>query len=199
MIKEYFANYKLHTSDITIDIQNNETYTHNSSCEPWKVTLIDTGENTMTGGRLKRIEKYLYGKRFMLTYGDGLADINIDTLLKSHKEHNRMVTVTAVKPPIRFGILGIDTDDNVVSFEEKPKGVGNYASGGFFVCEPGIFDYLENDSTILEKEALYQIAHAGQMVAYQHEGFWQAMDTVRDKIILEEAWDTGEAPWKVWE
>lgn len=198
MIKEYFAHYNLHSSDVMFDIKKNTLKTLDTFSEPWKVSLIDTGENTMTGGRLKRVEKYLGGEPFMLTYGDGLADINIKDLITFHQEHNRLVTVTAVKPPIRFGILDISWGDNVTSFEEKPKGVGNYASGGFFVCEPGIFDYLTNDSTVLEKDALYRIAQDGQMNAYKHEGFWQAMDTIRDKTILEEEWATGNAAWKVW-
>ena len=198
MIKEYFAHYNLHCSDIQFDIKKNTLKTLDNFSEPWKVSLIDTGENTMTGGRLKRVKKYLDGDTFMLTYGDGLADINIKKLVTFHQGNNRLVTVTAVKPPIRFGILDISWGGNVTSFEEKPKGVGNYASGGFFVCEPGIFDYLTDDTSVLEKDSLYKIAKDNQMCAFKHEGFWHAMDTVRDKTILEEEWATGNAAWKVW-
>jgi len=198
MIKEYFANYNLHMSDITIDLKNNKIKTHHNFTEPWKVSLVDTGETTMTGGRLKRVEEYLDDEPFMLTYGDGVADVNINSVLKSHYEQKRLVTVTAVKHPVRFGILDLNEKHDVVAFQEKPKGEGKYVNGGFLVMQPEIFEYLNNDQTILEQEPLEQIAQDGQMNAFIHNGFWYAMDTIRDKAYLEEEWATGKAPWKVW-
>jgi len=198
LIKEYFANYNLHMSDITIDLKNNKIKTHHNFTEPWKVSLVDTGETTMTGGRLKRVEEYLDDEPFMLTYGDGVSDVNINSVLKSHKEQKRIVTVTAVKPPHRFGILEIQGIHNVTAFQEKPEGEGKSVNGGFLVMEPEIFEYLENDKTILERGPLEQIAKTNQMNAYRHHGFWYAMDTIRDKAYLEEEWATGKAPWKVW-
>jgi glucose-1-phosphate cytidylyltransferase len=199
MIKEYFANYNLHTSDVTIDLESNEMITHKKKSEPWKVTLIDTGDDTLTGGRLLRVKKYLGDKTFMLTYGDGLSNVNLDELLEAHRIHNHQVTITAVKPPLRFGILDIDDGYNVTSFKEKPEGDGKYINGGFMVCETDIFTYIDNDKTALEKTPLSQMSEHGKMGAYLHHGFWYAMDTIRDKQHLEELWQQGNAEWKVWE
>lgn len=199
MIKEYFANYCLHMSNVTIDIQKNRIETHENSSEPWKVSLIDTGDNTMTGGRVKRIRKYIGNERFMLTYGDGVSDVNIPELLKFHQTHMKIGTLTAIRPPGRFGALQIQKDQSIESFVEKPKGDGGYVNGGFFIFEPAIFDYLKDDATVLEREPLESLAKVGQLNAYKHEGFWYAMDTLRDKNYLEESWATDKAPWKVWE
>jgi glucose-1-phosphate cytidylyltransferase len=199
MIKEYFANYTLHNSDMIINFKG---YIAPISpiLENWKISLIDTGENTMTGGRLKRIQKYLDpNETFMATYGDGLADINLKKLLDSHYTSNRIGTVTAVKPPIRYGILKIKGKNNVTSFAEKPKGEGPYASGGFFVFEPKIFNYLDNDETVLEHGPLERLALLGQMNAYKHNKFWYAMDTAKDRDFLGKLWADRQAPWRVWE
>jgi len=199
MIKEYFANYCLHMSDVTIDIKNNTIETHRNFSEPWKISLIDTGDNTMTGGRVKRVQHYIGDEPFMLTYGDGLSDVNISKLLKFHQTHRKTGTLTAIRPPGRFGAVAIQNDQSITSFVEKPKGDGGYVNGGFFVFEPAIFDYLKSDATVLEREPLESIAWAGQINAYKHDGFWYAMDTLRDKNYLEEAWATSKAPWKVWD
>jgi glucose-1-phosphate cytidylyltransferase len=200
VIKEYFANYYLHESDVTFDFSNkSEKLVHSNTAEPWKVTLVNTGADTMTGGRVKRIQDYVGNETFLLTYGDGLSDINIGNLISFHKKHRRLATVTAVKPPGRFGIIDLDEKDNVSRFLEKPKGSGYWMSGGFFVMEPKIFKYLENDKTILERKPLETLAKEGNLKAYKHEGFWYAMDTLRDKIHLEKLWNNGKAPWKVWE
>jgi glucose-1-phosphate cytidylyltransferase len=199
MIKEYFSNYYLHTSDVTIDIQNNKTEIHHNFSEPWIISLIDTGDSTMTGGRVKRIQKYIGDESFMLTYGDGVSNVNLRDLLKFHIRKNEIGTLTAIRPPGRFGSLQITPDNNVSSFLEKPKGDGGHVNGGFFVFEPALFDYLKDDSTVLEKEPLELLAKNAQLNAFQHEGFWYAMDTLRDKNYLEEAWATGKAPWKVWD
>jgi glucose-1-phosphate cytidylyltransferase len=198
MIKEYFANYFLHTSDVTIDIKNNQTLIHHNYAEPWRISLIDTGENTLTGGRLKRIQQYLGDESFMLTYGDGVSDVNVSKLLEFHKSHGKIATLTAIRPPGRFGALQIENQCNVSSFLEKPMGDGGYINGGFFVFEPGIFDYIKDDQTILERVPLESLAALGQLRAYKHEGFWYAMDTLRDKTHLEDRWSSGKAPWKVW-
>lgn len=166
--------------------------------EPWKVTLVNTGINTMTGGRVKRIEPYIGNETFMLTYGDGVADIDINELLRFHRSHGKLVTLTSVQPEGRFGHLSISADDRVLGFEEKPKGDGNWVNGGYFVMEPGIFEYLNGDDTVLEKYPLERLAIEGELAAYKHTGFWYSMDTMRDKNYLDHIWQTGNAPWKVW-
>jgi len=198
MIKEYFANYYLHMSDVTIDLNRNTTEIHHNYSEPWKVSLIDTGDNTMTGGRVKRIQQYIGNNRFMLTYGDGVSDLNIHELLSFHEKNGKIGTVTAIRPAGRFGALDI-RENTVISFAEKPRGDGDYVNGGFFVFEPDIFDYLENDATILEREPLESLAKKRQLGAFKHEGFWYPMDTLRDKNYLEGIWATGKAPWKLWD
>lgn len=203
MIKEYFADYYMHSSDVTFDFQHgNRLEIHNNIAEPWKVTLVDTGEKSMTGGRIKRIQKYIpEGEPFMLTYGDGVSDIDISELVQFHRGHGKHATVTAVQPGGRFGVMNIDEGSNVVkSFEEKPKDDGNWISGGFFVLEYAVFDYIcSDDMVIFEQDVMPEIARNNQMVAYRHKGFWQPMDTLRDKNLLEKLWETGKAPWKTWE
>ena len=199
MIKEYFANYFLHTSDVTFDIQQNAMEVHHRNAEPWKVTLIDTGESTMTGGRLKRVGAYLRGEGdFCFTYGDGVASIDIDALLKFHRSHGRSATVTAVQAPGRFGALDMNAEGRVASFVEKPRGDGSLINGGFFVLKPSVLELLDGDATIWEREPLERLAHTDQLRAYRHEGFWQPMDTLRDRQTLEELWASGKAPWKKW-
>ena len=197
-IKEYFANYFLHQSDITIDIKNNKMEIHNNSSEPWKVTLVDTGLETMTGGRVKRAEKFLKDETFLLTYGDGVSDVDLDKLVSFHKKNGKSMTITSVQPEGRFGALDLE-GDLIKRFAEKPKGDGSWINGGFFVCEPKIFDYItEGDSTILERTPLEKLANDRELVAYKHDGFWKPMDTLRDKVQLEQLWSEGKAPWKVW-
>lgn len=196
VIKEYFANYFLHMSDVTIDIQNNNLTIHQINAEPWKVTLVDTGENTMTGGRIKRVANYL-DESFCLTYGDGLADLDITKTIEFHKKHGLIATVTAVQPPGRFGALKIN-DNKVVKFEEKPKGDSSWINGGFFVFEPKLIDYINDDMSILERGPLTNLAKDNQLGVFKHTGFWSAMDTLRDKNKLEELWTSGKAPWKIW-
>lgn len=198
VIKEYFANYFLHQSDVTIDLKDNSILTHQSAAEPWKITLVDTGKTSMTGGRIKRIQKYIGNEPFLLTYGDGVGDININSLVKYHLANKKMVTVTAVQPSGRFGALNIDNNELVNSFLEKPKGDGSWINGGFFVCEPSVFKFIKDDQTIWEREPMEQIAAANQMVAYKHTGFWKPMDTLRDKQELEQEWNSGMATWKTW-
>lgn len=198
LIKEYFANYYLHQSDVTIDLKENDMQIHNSKAEPWRVTLVDTGLNTMTGGRIKRIQKYIENKTFMLTYGDGVGSVDIAELLKFHKRHNKYATVTAVQPSGRFGALNVDENNSILSFQEKPKGDGAWINGGFFVLEPQIFNYINGDETLWERQPLEGLAKDGQLVAYKFTGFWQPMDTLRDKNHLEDLWKSGNAPWKVW-
>jgi len=198
MIKEYFANYFMHQSDITIDLTNNSLETHHSQAEPWKVTLVDTGKESMTGGRIKRIQKYVGNEPFLLTYGDGVGNIDIAELVKCHEENKKLVTVTAVQPSGRFGALNLNEFNQVNSFMEKPKGDGSWINGGFFVCEPEVFNYLHSDSDIWEREPMEQIAKEGHLQAYKHVGFWKPMDTLRDKQELEQAWESGNAPWKSW-
>ena len=198
MIKEYFANFSLHMSDVTIDMNNNTTEIHHNYSEPWKVTLIDTGDNTMTGGRVKRIQPHIGNNPFMLTYGDGISDVNIPVLLKFHEKNKKIGTLTAIRPAGRFGALEI-RNNSVTSFMEKPKGDGDYVNGGFFVFEPDLFDYLKNDATVLERGPLESLAGEGQLNAYKHDGFWHPMDTLRDKNYLEGVWATGKAPWKLWD
>lgn len=197
-IKEYFANYFLHQSDVTIDLKNNKMEIHNNTSEPWKVTLVDTGLETMTGGRVKRAEKFLKDETFLLTYGDGVSDVDVDKLISFHKQNGKYMTLTSVQPEGRFGALELE-GDLIHKFAEKPKGDGSWINGGFFVCEPKIFDYItEGDATILERTPLENLANDRQLVAYKHDGFWRPMDTLRDKIQLEQLWDDKKAPWKVW-
>lgn len=196
LIKEYFANYFLHMSDVTIDIKNNKLEIHRISSEPWKITLIDTGEDTMTGGRVKRIQKYIDGT-FCLTYGDGLSDIDILKLIEFHKKSGLLATIMAVQPPGRYGTLQLKSN-NVTRFQEKHPGNSSFINGGFFILEPGIFDYIKDDSTIFEREPLENLAKNNQLGAYRHNGFWQPMDTLRDKNKLEELWSSKNAPWKIW-
>lgn len=198
IIKEWFANYFLHNSDITFDFTNdNQMIIHNNVAEPWKVTVVDTGLNTLTGGRIKRIQKYVGDETFLLTYGDGVSDVNVDKLLEFHKLQGGYATLTAVQPDGRFGIIDID-NDKVVSFREKNKEDMGWINGGFMVCEPNIFDYIEGDETTLEKYPLEQLAKEGNLNCFKHYGFWQCMDTLRDKEKLEKMWSSNEAPWKLW-
>jgi glucose-1-phosphate cytidylyltransferase len=199
IIKEYFANYFLHMSDVTFDMQNNQMTVHNQHAEPWKVTLVDTGDNSMTGGRLARVKKYLDPKEhFCFTYGDGLSNINIADLISYHQQHGKLATLTAVTPPGRFGALDLTAAGKVNSFKEKPQGDGAMVNGGFFVLSPQVVDLIDGDQSIWEREPLEQLAKDGELMAYEHSGFWQPMDTLRDKIYLEELWQQGQAPWKIW-
>lgn len=198
VIKEFFADYYLHTSDVTFDMKDNRMIVHSNYSEPWKVTLIDTGLNTMTGGRVKKIRDYIGDSPFMLTYGDGVADININALIDYHRSQHKMATMTAVQPGGRFGVLDISDSGMIHSFREKRKEDGGWVNGGFMVLEPKVFDFIENDQTVFEREPLEKIAEMGQLCAYRHTGFWQCMDTQRDKNLLENMWANGEAPWKVW-
>jgi glucose-1-phosphate cytidylyltransferase len=198
IIKEYFSHYFLHTSDITIDMKKNNVDVHSSASEPWRVTLIDTGLETATGGRIKRIEKYIGNDSFMMTYGDGVGNIDIASLVRFHQEHKTLATVTAVQPLGRFGSLDIGEEDKASSFMEKPKGDNTWINAGFFVLQPEIFKYIEGDSTLWEKEPLEKLAKKGQLSAYRHTGFWRPMDTLRDKNELEKLWQSGQAPWRVW-
>jgi len=198
-IKEYFANYFIHESDVTIDIKTGEMEVHNNSSEPWRVTLLDTGLNSMTGGRIKRAQRFVGNEPFMVTYGDGVADININKLLEFHKSHGKAMTMTSAQPEGRFGALTVESDNKVVNFLEKPRGDGdNWINAGFFVCESRVFDYIKDDSTIFEQEPLQNLAKDGEIYTYKHKGFWRPMDTLRDKNILQNLWDTGKAPWRVW-
>ena len=198
LIKEYFANYFLHMSDVTFDMGANKMEVHQQYAEPWKVTLVDTGENTMTGGRLKRVADHLKNEEsFCLTYGDGVSDVNITELIAFHKSQKVKATLTATLPPGRFGALEIQ-GDKVNSFREKPQGDGAMINGGFFVLSPQVIDYIADDKTIWEREPMERLAEEGQLAAYHHQGFWQPMDTLRDKQQLEELWQSGHAPWKVW-
>ncbi|MFI5163162.1 MAG: glucose-1-phosphate cytidylyltransferase [Sphingobacteriales bacterium] len=198
MVKEYFANYFLHKSDVTIDLSNNSIKIHDSQAEPWKVTLVDTGNDTLTGGRIKRIKEHVNNETFMLTYGDGVSNVNITELVKFHEGHGKFCTVTSVQPSGRFGALDIRGHNEVKSFIEKPKGDGAWVNGGFFVCEPAIFNYIEGDATVWEMEPMERIANQGEMLTFKHAGFWRPMDTLKDKHDLNEMWDTNKAPWKVW-
>lgn len=198
IIKEYFQNYFLHTADVTIDLQQNAIEVHRKRSEPWRITLVDTGADTMTGGRIKAIRSYLdENEPFCLTYGDGVADIDIKALLDFHRAHGRKGTITAVAPPGRFGALGFE-GDRVTSFQEKPDGDGAQINGGFFVMHPSVIDLIDDAGTIWEREPLEQLASDGELRAYRHDGFWQPMDTLRDKIYLEDLWNAHKAPWKVW-
>ena len=198
LIKEYFANYFLHTSDLTIDISNNEVTIHEKHAEPWKVTLVDTGENTLTGGRLKRVEKYLKNEEaFCFTYGDGLSDLNISEAIKFHFSHKKLATVTAVKPPGRYGALELDSN-KVVAFTEKPRGDGGLINGGFFILSPKVIDLIEGDLISWEEEPISVLTQKSEIMAYHHYGFWQSMDTLRDKNHLDSLWNNKLAPWKNW-
>jgi len=198
VLKEYFSNYFLHTSDVTFDIAKNSMEVHQRNAEPWRVTLVDTGENTMTGGRLKRVENYLRGdKHFCFTYGDGLSDINISELLAFHQQHEKMATVTAVSPPGRYGAI-ITNGTDVIGFQEKPPGDGALINGGFFVLDTSVFNFLKDDRTVWELEPLNSLATNGELKAFKHEGFWHAMDTLRDKTYLEALWQEQRAPWRCW-
>ena len=200
VIKEYFADYYLHRSDVTFDYaNNNEMIIHNNVAEPWKVTVVDTGLHTMTGGRLKRIQKYVGDQTFMMTYGDGVSDIDLDALLEFHRVHKKAATLTAIQPGGRFGVLDIDDNETVRQFSEKAKEDGGWINAGFMVLEPEVFDYIEGDDTFFEKEPLENLALDGKLAAYRHEGFWKCMDTMRDKGMLDELWNSGQAPWKRWE
>lgn len=199
VIKEYFAHYFLHHCDVTFDFtSNSKQIIHNQKAEPWKITLVDTGLKTMTGGRIKRSQPYVGNETFMLTYGDGVGNINIPELIDFHKSLGKLATVTSVQPSGRFGTLKLGKNNLVQSFQEKPEGDGGWINAGFFVLEPGIFDYIKGDETLWEREPLEDLAQAGELVAYKHEGFWKPMDTMRDKISLEEMWNKG-APWAIWQ
>jgi glucose-1-phosphate cytidylyltransferase len=198
VIKEYFANYFLHMSDVTFDMANNKMEVHHASAEPWRVTLVDTGDDSMTGGRLKRVAGYLGDEDFCFTYGDGVSDVDIGALIAFHKSQGTVATVTSVQPPGRFGALDIQ-QGKIYGFKEKPQGDGSWINGGFFVLKPAAIDYIADDSTIWEREPLERLANAGQLSAYMHRGFWQPMDTLRDKVMLEDLWSRGKAPWKVWQ
>jgi len=198
LIKEYFINYFYHQSDITIDLSQNNIEIHKTEVDPWKITLVDTGLNTMTGGRIKKAQKYTNNEAFMLTYGDGVGNIDISKLLEFHKKNNKLATVTAVQPIGRFGALNLDKENNVVEFQEKPRGNDAWINGGFFVLEPEIFDYIDSDEIYWEKKPMEKLAKDNQLIAYKHRGFWKPMDTMRDKIELETLWNAGNAPWKIW-
>jgi glucose-1-phosphate cytidylyltransferase len=198
VIKEYFSNYFLHMSDVTFDMSTNTMEVHQKKAEPWKVTLVDTGQNTMTGGRIKRVAQYLGNEPFMMTYGDGVANVDIAKLVAFHQSHGRLATVTSTQPSGRFGALCFGEGDQVVSFLEKPTGDGNWINGGFFVLDPKVLDYIPGDATLFERDPMEGLAGDGQLMAYKHDGFWQPMDTLRDKNHLEELWGTGKAPWKLW-
>ncbi|MDP8266430.1 MAG: glucose-1-phosphate cytidylyltransferase [Candidatus Aceula meridiana] len=199
IIKEYFANYFLYQSNITIDLSNNQIKVHNNTSEPWKVTLIDTGLEAMTGGRIRRIKEYTQGEAFMLTYGDGVSDIDISKVLNFHKSHKKAVTTTAVQLDSRFGKLDLSSDQRVLQFLEKPKKESGWINAGFMICEPKVFDYIpQNDDVVFELGPLKKMAEDGELYAYKHDGFWQCMDTLRDKIQLDKLWDENKSFWKVW-
>jgi glucose-1-phosphate cytidylyltransferase len=198
-IKEYFANYFLHQSDVTIDLATNQVSVLNNSSEPWRITLLDTGVDTMTGGRIKRAAALLGSETFLLTYGDGVADIDMDALLSFHRSHGKILTMTAVQPDGRFGTFTAGAAARVQSFTEKPKGEGSWINGGFFVCEPRLLDYITaGDRTVFEREPMQNLASAGELFAYYHDGFWKCMDTLRDKQELNQLWQSGAAPWRTW-
>lgn len=198
MIKEYFANYFRHMADMTIDLSSNEISYHKTTAEPWKVTLVDTGLNTMTGGRIKRVKNYIGNESFMVTYGDGVADIDINKLVDFHKNHNGVISMTSVQPEARFGALVIDEKNKVESFKEKPKGDGAWINAGFFVCDPQVLDYIEDDSTIFEREPLERLANENKLYTFSHSGFWKPMDNLRDKTQLIELIESDKAPWIKW-
>ncbi|MGI5084535.1 glucose-1-phosphate cytidylyltransferase [Treponema putidum] len=198
-IKDYFYHYYMHSSDITVDLTSNKITYHNSASEPWKITLVDTGLDTMTGGRIKRVQKYIGNEPFMLTYGDGVGNINIPELIDFHKQNKKTVTLTAVLPDGKFGALSLNNSDDITEFREKPAGDGSWINGGFFVCEPQVFDYITNgDSTVFEREPLEKLAADKQLKAYKHTGFWKPMDTLKQKMELNSLWNSNNPPWKVW-
>jgi glucose-1-phosphate cytidylyltransferase len=198
MIKEYFTNYFLHMSDVTIDLSNSSVEVHQSSAEPWKVTLLDTGLETMTGGRIRQARQHLQDETFLLTYGDGITDLDVRKVIEHHRQQECLLTVTAVQPPARYGTLAID-ETHTATFAEKPKGSVGWVNGGYFVAEPGIIDYIDGDNTVFERDPLERISRSGQLSAYQHDGFWHGMDTMWDSILLNRMWDEGTAPWKIWD
>jgi glucose-1-phosphate cytidylyltransferase len=199
VIKEYFANYFLHMSDVTFDMRNNEMQVHSKRAEPWSVTLVDTGDHSMTGGRLLRVAQYIENEEtFCFTYGDGVGDIDIGASLAFHREHGKAATLTSAYPPGRFGALDI-RQRQVLNFNEKPRGDGAMINGGFFVLKPDVLRYIDDDSSVWEREPLMRLAEDGQLMAFEHHGFWQPMDTLRDKVLLEELWASGKAPWKKWD
>jgi glucose-1-phosphate cytidylyltransferase len=197
MIKEYFANYYMHMSDVTFDMRDGRRTIHSNDAEPWNVTIVDTGELTMTGGRVRRVKQYIGDETFCLTYGDGVSNVRIDKLTEFHRAHGKLATLTAIQPPGRFGRLELDSE-KVINFLEKPTGDGDWINGGFFVLEPKVVDYIEGDSTIWEREPLEKLAEKGNLMAFRHYGFWQPMDTLRDKLQLEKYWESNAAPWKIW-
>ena len=199
LVKEYFANYFLHMSDITFDMQNNDMKIHKKNAEPWKVTVVDTGEETMTGGRLRRIHDYVKDENhFCMTYGDGLSNVNLKKLIEFHEDHKKLATLTAVYSPARFGAIDIEKNNSISSFHEKPKGEGGLINGGFFVLSPKVLDLINHDKEIWERDPLEKLSNSNELMAFRHEGFWQPMDTLRDKILLEEMWAQNKAPWKIW-
>jgi glucose-1-phosphate cytidylyltransferase len=199
LIKEYFANYFLHGADVTFDLSANSMQVHRYAAEPWRVTVVDTGEHTMTGGRLRRVREYLDNETFCLTYGDGVSDVDLTALVAFHRSRRALATLTATQPVGRFGVLTLAAgEDRVEHFSEKPDGDGAWISGGFFVLEPEVIDYIDGDATTWEREPMQRLAAAGQLSAYRHSGFWHPMDTLRDRTVLEELWHSGAAPWKVW-
>jgi len=198
IIKEFFANYFLHSSDVTIDLNNNTIDVHETNAEPWKITLVDTGKNSMTGGRIKRIQKYVKDETFMMTYGDGVGNININELISSHKKNNSFCTLTSVMPPARFGALDIDENQKINSFQEKPQGDGLWINGGYMVCDKEVFNYINDDSIIWEQHSLPELAKEGKLSTHKHRGFWHPMDTLNDKYKLNEMWNSNNANWKIW-
>lgn len=199
VVKEYFADYFLHTSDVTFDLANNRMEVHNNYSEPWRVTLVDTGLHTMTGGRIKRIRDYIGDEPFLLTYGDGVSNVDLNALVEFHKKHGKTATITGVNVGQRFGVLEVDADGAIREFREKNDDDGKIINGGFMVMNPDVFDYIAGDSTVFEKEPLENLAKDGQLMVYRHDGFWKCMDTQRDKMQLEQMWTEGKAPWKIWE
>jgi glucose-1-phosphate cytidylyltransferase len=199
IIKEYFANYLLHVSDVTFNLRKNKMEVHQNGTEPWRVTLIDTGENTMTGGRIKRVRDYIGSETFCLTYGDGVTDVNVKNLIDFHRDQKAYATLTAVQSPGRFGAFRLEQNQSkILAFKEKPKGDSAWINGGFFVLEPKVMEYIKDDSTIWEREPMENLALDGMLAAYRHDGFWHPMDTLRDKNVLENLWKNGQAPWKIW-
>lgn len=199
VIKEYFASYSLHMSDITFDLRRNDVKIHQNGTEPWKVTLVETGLKTMTGGRLKRVKDYIGDETFCLTYGDGVTDLDIKKVIDFHREQKTLATLTAVQPPGRYGAFNLEHDQYLVpAFKEKPQGDGAWINGGFFVLEPGVIEYIDDDATVWEREPMENLAENGMLAAYKHHGFWQSMDSLRDKMYLEELWQAGNARWKIW-
>jgi len=199
VVKDYFANYHLHRADVTFDLEHDEIEVHNRRAEPWRVTLVETGDRTLTGGRLKRVKEFVAGETFCFTYGDGVSDVNIRDLVAFHKAQGALATLTAVQPPGRFGAFKLSENDSKIrSFKEKPEGDGAWVNSGFFVLEPGVMDYIEGDLITWEKEPMQKLAAGGELAAYRHNGFWQPMDTLRDKHVLEDLWQSDNPPWKVW-